>query len=65
MDEAYVVEIVPVEGSESGDIVVTELDNLAAPLIRYNTKDMARRVEGACAVRARPFADIARRGPRV
>ncbi len=49
MDESIIVEILPVEGSESGDIVVTELENPAAPLVRYNTKDMARRVDGACA----------------
>ncbi|MHC4712793.1 MAG: phenylacetate--CoA ligase family protein [Planctomycetota bacterium] len=49
MDEAVIVEIRPVEGSESGDIVITELENPAAPLIRYNTKDMARRVDGPCA----------------
>ncbi len=48
MDEAFVVEILPVEGSPSGDIVITELENPAAPLIRYNTKDMAGRVEGKC-----------------
>ncbi|MCD6404757.1 MAG: phenylacetate--CoA ligase family protein [Planctomycetes bacterium] len=48
-DETHIVEIVPVEGADSGDIVITELENYAAPLIRYNTKDMARRVEGPCA----------------
>jgi len=48
MDESCVVEILPVEGGESGDIVVTELENPAAPLIRYNTKDMARRIDGRC-----------------
>lgn len=48
MDESCIVEIVPVEGGESGDIVITEIENPAAPLIRYNTKDMARRIDGAC-----------------
>jgi phenylacetate-CoA ligase len=48
MDESYVLEILPVDGSDSGDIVVTELNNFAAPLIRYNTKDMAHRVPGPC-----------------
>lgn len=48
MDESCIVEIVPVEGCESGDIVITELENPAAPLIRYNTKDMARRIDGTC-----------------
>jgi len=48
MDESCLIEILPIAGCESGDIVVTELDNLAAPLIRYNTKDMARRMDGRC-----------------
>ena len=48
MDESLIVEILPVEGSESGDIVVTELENYAAPLVRYNTKDMASLVPGPC-----------------
>jgi phenylacetate-CoA ligase len=49
MDESVIVETLPVEGSVSGDIVITQLENPAVPLIRYNTKDMARRVEGPCA----------------
>jgi phenylacetate-CoA ligase len=49
MDESLIVETIPVEGSNEGDIVVTELENSAAPLIRYNTKDMASEVAGACA----------------
>jgi len=49
MDESVIVEILPVEGSAQGEIVVTELENFAAPLIRYNTKDMASAVEGPCA----------------
>ena len=48
MDESVIVETLPVEGSETGEIVVTELENPAAPLIRYNTKDMASFVGGPC-----------------
>ncbi len=48
MDESVIVEILPVEGETEGDIVITELENYAAPLVRYNTKDMAAPVEGAC-----------------
>jgi phenylacetate-CoA ligase len=48
MDESLIVEILPVEGSASGDIVITELENYAAPLVRYNTKDMASLVRGPC-----------------
>lgn len=49
MDESVIVEILPVEGSETGEIVLTELENPAAPLIRYNTRDMTSLVDGPCA----------------
>jgi phenylacetate-CoA ligase len=46
------VEIAPVEGLEDpglGEIVITDLWNLAFPLIRYRTGDMARLAEAPCA----------------
>ena len=38
----------PVAPGERGEIVVTDLDNLCLPLIRYRTGDHARAVEGDC-----------------
>ena len=48
MDESVIVEILPIDGSPSGEIVITELENVAAPLIRYNTKDVASAVGAPC-----------------
>lgn len=52
--EHCIVEIVDYEGrrcapGQSGRIVVTGLSNLAMPLIRYDTDDVAEAVRGSCA----------------
>ncbi|MCH7527590.1 MAG: phenylacetate--CoA ligase family protein [Planctomycetes bacterium] len=51
--EHLVVEIVDAEGhpvptGRSGEIVVTNLDNFATPLIRYATGDIGRRLDDLC-----------------
>jgi len=38
----------PVPAGEEGDVVVTDLNNLAAPLVRYRLGDRARWVAGDC-----------------
>ncbi len=38
----------PVPEGQDGDVVVTDLNNLAAPLVRYRLGDRARMVPGAC-----------------
>jgi phenylacetate-CoA ligase len=52
-DESVVVEFIddagrPVADGRCGEIVVTQLDAYAMPLIRYRTGDMGRRVVGRC-----------------
>ena len=48
--ENMVVEIVPAAaGNSAGEIIVTELNNLAMPLLRYRLNDFASPIDGACA----------------
>lgn len=51
--ESVIVELLDDDGdaAESGEIVVTHLDGLGMPLIRYRTGDHARRRDAACACR--------------
>jgi phenylacetate-CoA ligase len=52
MDESMYVEILHLsDGTESGlgEVVVTQLSNWAAPLIRYRTGDIARTISQSCA----------------
>jgi phenylacetate-CoA ligase len=47
--ENLVVEIVPAApGQPAGEIIVTELNNLAMPLLRYRLNDFASPIAGAC-----------------
>ena len=51
--EHVIMEIVdsvgqPVPSGQSGEIVITNLDNLATPFIRYRTGDIGRLRDGAC-----------------
>jgi phenylacetate-CoA ligase len=39
---------IEVEDGNRGEIVVTNLDGYAMPLIRYNTKDVGRKLKGKC-----------------
>jgi phenylacetate-CoA ligase len=49
----------PVAPGEEGDVVVTDLNNLAAPLLRYRLGDRARWVPGGCACgRGLPLLEI-------
>ncbi len=53
-EDAYVVEIVnpetlqPVPDGEYGELVMTTLDRVAMPLIRYRTRDLTRFLPGQC-----------------
>ena len=53
-EDAYVVEIVnpdtlePVPDGEYGELVMTTLDRVAMPLIRYRTRDLTRFLTGEC-----------------
>jgi phenylacetate-CoA ligase len=52
--EHFVVEIAdpagkPVESGETGEVVVTALEQRAMPLVRYRTGDRARWIDGECA----------------
>ena len=38
----------PVEGDETGEVVITDLDNMAMPFIRYKNGDLARWASGKC-----------------
>jgi len=49
MDESVVVEVVNCGETGVGNIIVTELENPAAPLIRYDTGDVASAAPGKCA----------------
>jgi phenylacetate-CoA ligase len=52
MDESVYVEILPLsdEGQEGfGEIVITQLNNQGAPLIRYRTGDIAKSISTGCA----------------
>ena len=51
--ESHIVELLDAEGRsvgnrEAGEIVLTHLDALGHPFIRYRTGDMARRIDEAC-----------------
>ena len=69
MDESYIVELL-VDGrllgpGETGEVVITDLNNFSVPLIRYRIGDLAVAVEqiGDLPVRPRTLADRAHRGP--
>jgi len=53
-EDAYIVEIVnpdtlePVPHGEMGELVMTTLDRVAMPLIRYRTRDLTRFLPGDC-----------------
>ncbi len=53
-EDAYIVEIVnpdtlqPVPDGEYGELVMTTLDRIAMPLIRYRTRDITRFIPGTC-----------------
>ena len=48
--ENLVVEIVPAAaGDPAGEVIVTELNNLAMPLLRYRLNDFASTIDGTCA----------------
>lgn len=53
-EDAYIVEIVdpislePVADGEVGELVMTTLDRVAMPLIRYRTRDLTRFIPGEC-----------------
>ena len=53
-EDAYIVEIVdpetmqPVPDGEYGELVMTTLDRVAMPLIRYRTRDLTRFIVGEC-----------------
>jgi len=54
MDESYIVEVLvdgrPAKPGETGEIVITDLNNFSVPLIRYRIGDLAVAVEqGTCA----------------
>lgn len=55
MDESYIVEILvdgrPAQPGETGEVVITDLNNFAVPLIRYRIGDLAQEVDntGPCA----------------
>ncbi len=59
----YVVEVLdpdtlkPVNPGEEGELVITNLDKIAEPVIRYRTRDRARYL-GVCCSCGRPFASI-------
>jgi len=53
-EDAYVVEIIdpitlqPVEDGQIGELVMTTLDRVAMPVIRYRTRDLTRFLPGQC-----------------
>ena len=53
-EDAYIVEIIdpitlqPVADGETGELVMTTLDRLAMPVIRYRTRDLTRFLPGHC-----------------
>jgi phenylacetate-CoA ligase len=49
MSPLHWIEVLPIEGSSLGRIVVTNLTNRAMPLLRYETGDLARWSTHACA----------------
>lgn len=48
MDEDVLVELLPVENGEGREIVVTQLNNMHSPLIRYRTGDIAESLTTGC-----------------
>lgn len=53
MDESYIVEVVkegrPALPGETGEVVITDLNNFSVPLIRYRIGDLAQAVDNASA----------------
>lgn len=64
MDESYIVEILvdgrPAEPGEVGEIVITDLNNLSVPLIRYRIGDLATAVEQSKCACGRSMSQIGR-----
>lgn len=58
-EESTILELVPVPGSEAGRVVATSLGNLAMPLIRYDTADLARAGEAAACACGRTLRRLA------
>ncbi|MFH1489394.1 MAG: AMP-binding protein, partial [Pseudomonadota bacterium] len=63
LENVYLVEVLnpetlkPVEPGEEGEVVVTNLDKIAEPVVRYRTRDTARYMGVDCSC-GRPFASI-------
>lgn len=58
-EESTILELLPVEGSDAGRLVATSLGNLAMPLIRYDTADLARAGESAACACGRTVGRLA------
>ena len=63
LENVYLIEVLnpetlkPVEPGETGEVVVTNLDKIAEPVVRYRTRDTARYLGADCSC-GRPFASI-------
>ena len=47
-DDNLLVEVLKEPGKKTGRILVTDLNNYAMPLIRYDTEDIASTISGSC-----------------
>lgn len=59
-EESTILELLPVPGSDAGRIVATSLGNLAMPLIRYDTADLARGFASSTCACGRTVGRLAR-----